>query len=240
MIKSPITGTMAITSILLLSLLAADFAFAAQVRMTGYSLQEYPGALCLDGTPAMYYYSPGNGDGTNKWYIEMQGGGWCGGFEHCLSRAETVLGSTSNWPEVWRRNTPFFSDDSTTNPLMHDWNKIYFVYCDGFSFSGNASDPVERDGAALYLRGNDILEAGIDDMLFKRNLWNTMDVVIGGCSARGLMTFLRCDHWAERIQQHLPQVKVGCAPKSGFFMNYNGTSSHLMYHDLMLDGLAFH
>eukprot|EP00978_Attheya_sp_CCMP212_P032821 scaffold129780_cov53-Attheya_sp.AAC.2 len=208
--------------------------------MTGHSLQEYPDAVCLDGTSSMYYHHPGFGNGSDKWYIEMQGGGWCGSFDHCVSsRLSTTLGSSSNWPSSRKRVTPFFEDDPLKNPLMYNWNKIYFPYCDGFSFSGNVPDPVEQDGIQMHLKGKFILDAGITDMLEGKNLKNATDVVIGGCSAGGLSTILHCDKWADRIRDHSSQVKVACAPESGFFMDYNATSSPT-YGDLMVDGVLFH
>lgn len=35
-------------------------------------------ALCLDGSPPLYYLSPGSGDGVDKWEIHMEGGESCG------------------------------------------------------------------------------------------------------------------------------------------------------------------
>jgi hypothetical protein len=41
-------------------------------------------ALCLDGSPPLYYFSPGSGDGVHKWEIHMEGGAWCGDAQSCL------------------------------------------------------------------------------------------------------------------------------------------------------------
>jgi len=30
---------------------------------------ENDNARCLDGTPGVYYFSPGSGSGANKWYV---------------------------------------------------------------------------------------------------------------------------------------------------------------------------
>ena len=40
------------------------------------SLAAY-GAVCLDGSTAGYYFAPGSGSGSRKFYIDHQGGGWC-------------------------------------------------------------------------------------------------------------------------------------------------------------------
>ena len=31
-------------------------------------------ARCLDGSPPLYYHSPGFGDGADKWEVHMEGG----------------------------------------------------------------------------------------------------------------------------------------------------------------------
>lgn len=35
------------------------------------------GGVCLDGSPAGYYYRPGQGPGANKFLLYYEGGGWC-------------------------------------------------------------------------------------------------------------------------------------------------------------------
>merc|ERR1712217_32045 len=46
------------------------------------------------------------------------------------------------------------------------------------------------------------------------------DVVVSGCSAGGLATFLHCDHWADAIKHATNgAAKVACMPDSGFFLD---------------------
>ena len=45
------------------------------------------------------------------------------------------------------------------------------------------------------------------------------DVVISGCSAGGLATFLHCDQWADRIHELNPAATVKCMPDSGLFVD---------------------
>ena len=42
-------------------------------------------ARCLDGSPPLYYHSPGFDDGVNKWEIHMEGGAWCGDAQSCTT-----------------------------------------------------------------------------------------------------------------------------------------------------------
>lgn len=62
------------------------------------------GAVCLDGTPAAYYWRSGSGSGKNSWVLFLEGGGWCaglgtavGGFDSCLSRSHGGLGSSASY-----------------------------------------------------------------------------------------------------------------------------------------------
>ena len=46
--------------------------------------------------PGLYYFSPGSGDGINKFFIFHQGGGWCASDTSCLERSKGTLGSTKS------------------------------------------------------------------------------------------------------------------------------------------------
>jgi O-palmitoleoyl-L-serine hydrolase len=175
--------------------------------LVGYKLTD-TSAVCLDGTPGMYYYRPG--ENHRKWFIYHQGGGWCDSLDDCLSRSQTDLGSSKNYPANFSQNDEFFSLDPEDNPLIHDWNMVYFMYCDGNSFSGSNSSTTQHGNATLHFRGKHILDAGLAQL---PSLKHATDVVISGCSAGGLATFLHCDHYAEK----LPHAKVVCVPQSGLF-----------------------
>jgi len=42
-------------------------------------------ATCLDGSPPLYYVSPGFGDGAAKWQIHHVGGAWCSDAQGCMN-----------------------------------------------------------------------------------------------------------------------------------------------------------
>jgi hypothetical protein len=69
------------------------------------------GAVCLDGTPAFYYFRPGSGTGSNKWYLHHKGGGWCESLDDCLSRSLGSGGSSKGYPP-----TQVITDGPTTMP----------------------------------------------------------------------------------------------------------------------------
>lgn len=209
--------------------------------MTGYSLVDaakMENAVCLDGSPGLYYHRPGTGTGINSWFIHQEGGGWCTSVGACYERSLTNLGSSVNYTKTLSLNYGYFSLDPGINPLMHNWNMVYFKYCDGGSFSGsNSSSTPSGFGTNLHWRGKHVLNGGITDMLRFRGLDKASEVVVSGCSAGGLATFLHCDHFADRLHHEIsPTTKVVCMPDSGLFRDYEGCTeagvcSPPNYHD---------
>jgi len=197
----------------------------------GYRLTNYVdslGARCLDGTPGIYYHEPGTGSGKNKWYIHHMGGGWCVNVDDCHNRALTNLGSSKFWGNT--ANVAgmggYFSADPKINPMMYNWNKVFMVYCDGSSFAGYNNSYTNYKGLNIYFRGRGILEATITDLNSHRGLREATDVVVSGCSAGGLATYLHLDYWATKLDRG---AKVVGLPDSGFFLAYQGPPNFLGY-----------
>eukprot|EP00959_Pyramimonas_sp_CCMP1952_P236870 4950319-Pyramimonas_sp.AAC.3 len=178
---------------------------------TGYFLSEAAEtnrAWCLDGTPGLYYLRPGFGNGVKKWLVHHQGGGWCQSLnctdepcplDSCYVRSGGSLGSTQHDRNELILEGGYFDSDPASNPSFYDWNIVLLRYCDGSSFSGLRDDTVVVGDRELHFRGFAILQAMIDDLLTNRGLQASTDVVISGCSAGGLATYLHLDYWAERI-----------------------------------------
>ena len=177
------------------------------------------GAACLDGTPGAYYHLPGSGTGANKWYIHHQGGGWCESIEDCFSRSKGNLGSSKAYPAQAGLGGGYFDTDSKVNPMMYNWNHVFMRYCDGGSFSGNNETTQEYNGTTLHWRGSRIRESFQEDLFAKRGLDTATDVVISGCSAGGLATYLHTDQWCDAIKTKSGAKCVGL-PDSGFFLDY--------------------
>jgi hypothetical protein len=53
-----------------------------------------------------------------------------------------------------------------------------------------------------------------------KGLGNATDVVISGCSAGGLASYLHCDQWAEVIHGAGAEKKVRCMADSGIFLDH--------------------
>lgn len=78
--------------------------FLLESVATGYFLTEAAAnssAKCLDGTPSLYYHRPGFDSGAQKWFVFMQGGGWCNtasasgefvgrGYDNCEQRSSEL------------------------------------------------------------------------------------------------------------------------------------------------------
>lgn len=177
-------------------------------------------AVCLDGTPGAYYFRSGSGSGANKWYVHHQGGGWCDSPASCAGRALTDLGSSKAYPVSQNLGGGYFSQNSTENPMMYNWNVAFLRYCDGGSFSGsNSSVTVAPNKQILHFRGKHILHAVVDELIAKHGLSRATDMVISGCSAGGLATYLHVDYWKQRAPAAAHVVGL---PDSGFFLDFEG------------------
>ena len=171
------------------------------------------GAVCLDGSPAAFYFF--RGAKASSFYLHQQGGGWCSSDEDCFGRSKTALGSSKNYTQKIQENSGYFSNDPLVNPMMHDWSKLYIPYCDGGSQTGDLTEPVAVGGSHIFYRGHRILRALIPVVLAATGMGAASEVVLSGCSAGGLSTFLHADEWRAALP---PAAKVAALPDSGFFL----------------------
>ena len=179
-------------------------------------------AFCLSGSPPLYYVSPGWGDGANKWQIHHEGGAWCGSAEDCLGwwgYRSTLVDPDTMAPDAMA-STGYFNRSEPKN-AMASWNFVFLRYCDGFSFASDRSAPSivpvnATYNATLWFRGLAILESIRDDLL-TRGMGSATDVVVGGCSAGGMATFIHCDEWANAVAKVNTTTKVVCLADSGWF-----------------------
>ncbi len=74
-------------------------------------------------------------------------------------------------------------------------------------------------GEPLYFRGSYIHEVLVQDLLYLRGMVAATDVVVSGCSAGAVQTFINAD----KIRSMLPQrMRVTGLPDSGFLVGYEG------------------
>ena len=98
-----------------------------------------PEAKCIDGSPYTFHFRKSKTN-SKKWIMFMDSGGWCYTIEDCITRGNTLLGSSqhNNPPCLSRAKLQHHMDiDQAVNPFMHDWNVVFMRYCDGSSFASN-------------------------------------------------------------------------------------------------------
>ena len=122
-------------------------------RPTGYpwmDLVKLPqtqanGAACLDGSAPAYWFV--EGAASTKYYINFEGGGWCTSLDDCYNRAYgsgrrkgssgglpdpfNLIGLMGSWGNWYFSNQTDDGQGHALNPVMHDWNMLQVLYCDG-------------------------------------------------------------------------------------------------------------
>ena len=64
---------------------------------------------------------------------------WMGCYERSKMKwndNNSTVGTTNDLPPTVSIGG-LFSDDMEKNPHFHDWNHVFIIYCDGFSFAGD-------------------------------------------------------------------------------------------------------
>lgn len=180
------------------------------------------GAVCLDGSaPAIYYLganATADPSARSRWLLYFKGGGWCYDEEDCARRALTSDGSTKGLSETGGFSQGIMSRDPAVNPLFANAHHVELWYCDGGSFTGDRTEPVEVNGTQVFFRGKRILDAILSFLMLNYKLDEATEVLLAGGSAGGLSTFLHADYVRSQFG---PNVKFGAAPVSGFFLMHD-------------------
>lgn len=159
--------------------------------------------------------------------------------EHdCLKRSSTAIGSSTSWasslaglPGMDGGANGLLSSDPATNPDFYDWTKVHVNYCDGASYSGDRTEPYNVSGEMLFFRGRRILDATIASLL-DHGLSSGTHMILKGCSAGGLGTYLHADY----VKLHLPdEVDLVALGDAGMFLDLSkwtgdpGYQTHYRY-----------
>jgi len=122
-----------------------------------------------------------------------------------------------------------------SNPDFCNFNRVHMVYCDGNSFSGNADAPVVVKGMdgknkPLYFRGRRIIDAILATLVSDHGLAKADNVLLTGCSAGGLATYLHTDYVHTQLKTLAPKMaKFKASAISGFFLNHNTVENKPVY-----------
>lgn len=175
------------------------------------------GAVCLDGSPPAYYHRPGVGPNDRSWIIHFNGGAWCFDKKACIERSRSSLGSTKKLPKSPPIIQGINSPNPAINPDFYDWNLVWIVYCDGASFTGNLERPIISSGGdTIYMRGKRVIDAIINDLLFKLNFKNAESIVLTGSSAGSMAAIFQADYIASKFPENVP-IKV--LADAGYFVD---------------------
>jgi hypothetical protein len=201
------------------------------------------GAVCLDGSPGGYYFRQGQGTDASRFLLVFNGGGWCVGStpeegkKDCAERATGKLGSSKSWSSHLREDVHGMTNSNcTVNPAFCRWSVAYMYYCDGVSFSGDNSEPVEVPGgkvSPIFFRGKRLLDANLASLMQTKGLRAATHVVLSGHSAGGLATYLHADYVRAQLPSSL--AFYAAVPDAGFFLDHAvyGSSSDFHFGDGM-------
>eukprot|EP00035_Acanthoeca_spectabilis_P039687 m.64227 g.64227 ORF g.64227 m.64227 type:complete len:489 (+) comp9706_c0_seq1:1521-2987(+) len=200
------------------------------------------GARCLDGSPPGFYHRPGRGSDASNFLVYSHGGSWCYDLNssdtsatwNCLVRSGTYEGSSDfnppSGPPRHNMNAGIMSSDCTVNPHFCNWTVVYFMYCDGSSWSSDRDLPHLVGNKTVWSRGLRNLHALWDRMLAPArynataigfDISTATRVVVTGASAGGFMTFYHCDRIRGLIPDHIP---THCVPDCGFWPEHPSAS----------------
>lgn len=156
------------------------------------------GNACLDGSPFGYYIA--RNSSSRDWVIDIAGGGWCTSAAQCLQRIDGAssnrLASSRGWGPA-QPGSGITSASVTDNPAFASYNRVFFPYCDGSSFTSHREKPLPTPNgsrsALLHMRGADNLRAAMASLRDLHGMQHVRHLIVTGGSAGGTSTFLHTD-----------------------------------------------
>ena len=158
-----------------------------------------PRAVCNDGSPALYYFSP-SAKGSSTWVVHLKGGGACVSAKQCAERNDSYVSSTLTKPFYSVVAGTILSD--AESPFLGDANAVVVFYCSSDSWVGDRGASDETGG--FHLRGARIVDAVFDDLFDARGLGAAGEetvVFFAGSSAGGRGVAQHADRVAARVRQ---------------------------------------
>jgi hypothetical protein len=213
-------------------------------------------ALCLDGSPAAFYYGKPATPST-KWMIWGEGKAWCLSEESCVARAKATDGRggwhASGWPTKpgclpktlpWG-NAPCLGSTIPVRPpekgvpgqawgcqLSNDCD-LNPAFCDFNMVHLKTCDGGSWSGnrsslspSGLHYKGKRILDATAKALL-QMGIADATEIVIGGGSAGALGVYLQSDYWLKILKQGGAKPnKTAAVADCGFFQDWRNNAYH--------------
>jgi hypothetical protein len=194
---------------------------------TGASLIKYTvtnaasrGALCNDGSPAIYYLDTASAVNKSFWVIYLEGGGYCNTLPMCAARnvSTPILMTSNNFPTILNNSNylvpALLSSNCSWNPAFCGAVKVFVHFCSSDLWAGNGGVQ-----GPWQFNGRIIVQAVVEDLIAFHNLTNepTTTILYCGSSAGGVGVTHTID-WLKNL--YFSQAKFWGFDDSGFTVDY--------------------
>lgn len=139
--------------------------------------------------------------------------------------------SSDNFPQDIVGND-ILSNDSTENPLFHNYSHVLVPYCSSDAWLANRSNPdkmsiaefsEERDADNFVYKGRVIFQAVFEELLQDYNLSNASELVLVGSSAGGIGVLNNLDWVEDRLRNASAwNVRIMTIIDSSWFIPFSG------------------
>ena len=222
-----------------------DFAAGQCMRLvTMTDKAKSDGAVCLDGSPGVFYWHPATDPKhENDWILSFKGDGWCYDAQDCLGRSKNGFGGSdflSNVTTGWNGGILSGNDKD-----FGGFNKVILENCDGASLTGDMTEPLmvsnhaqpEEPAVPIFFRGRRIRDAIFATLLDPQGpygMHKAENVLLTGCSSGGLAAYLHSD-WAHALMvRSAPSLKrFKTLGVSGFFLQHDSVQGLPVYQTQM-------
>lgn len=174
---------------LLTTLLSTAYAVAANrtLRLYLHNTAVHNLALCNDGTPSGYYFSPASDPASAAlWIFHQQGGGWCWDAESCRARSGDLV-SSSSWPSSVTASGLL----NSTDPRLAAANVVFQPYCTSDAHTGDATSASVGFDFTFHMLGRHVLDATFSELVQAHGFGSEpgSQLLYSGCSAgaRGVL-----------------------------------------------------
>ena len=176
---------------------------SAVMALTMMDTKVYPTAVCNDGTPGGYYFTPFSDPAfENTWVIFLPGGGQCFDYESCTTRDKSLM-SSKNFDSTMSKAG--FMDASEKNSPLFGANKAALGYCSSDGYMGDVGASSETWN--YHFRGQALIRAMISELKLQHKFNDATKVVFSGCSAGGRGVMTNIDSLIS--EKYLPDFTIG-------------------------------
>ena len=189
-------------------------------KLSKFFLTDYSEAVCNDGSPASFYYSP-SPSGLDQWLVYLEGGSFCENNQTCASRpAYYTTTNSPHYPETLEGTDLLGSGSSSP---FGDFHAIYVPYCTSDIHVGTRKAPlILPNKKNFFIRGGFVIE-GVFKVLEKWGLYDNSTLLLAGTGAGALGALIH----GIRFRQAGKYKDLAFILDSGWFLNHNDVLSEI-------------